>query len=131
MTDCEKCGFDGMPQSHPANVGPEKYVTVQAEVWPETYTGMVDGSGEVVEDDGRYGVRIDIDQSAYATENHFKDREKYEAMPHVEIEDIPGEDVVILWWGRETATVTGWSCPDCGYAWHEVIGELPDNYPGL
>lgn len=125
-TKCPNCDTESMPESYPVRVNPDTLVEDKA-VQLSNFEGV--RSSSVLNDNS---VELQIAQSAYETRNHFKNRRKFDSMPHIEVEDV-NDGVVHLQFDLQQLPniVTAFRCRDCGHVWDPELGDLNGATPTI
>lgn len=120
MPECPDCGHSPLT-SYPTTVtDPTLAAEYQSNAFLH-YTGVSATESEVI--NSSPAVRVTIDQDAYATENFFKHRRRYEQMDHITLEDVSsGEVRVIIHEGGHH--VTAFKCSECDLVWDPDLGRL-------
>lgn len=123
--ECPECSHSP-PTSHPTTVDAESYARVQAADWPQTYDGISDATVRTTGGPAdAVGIRLEINQSAYETENHYKHREQHKGTPNLVVEDVE-EGVVDVWFVDTDTMITAFRCSECGCIWDEELGILEE-----
>lgn len=121
--ECPECSHSP-PTSLPTTVDAESYAQVQASHWPRAYDGISDATVRTTGGpDDAVGIRVEINQSAYETENHYKHRNPHENTPKLVVDDVE-EGVVDVCFMDTTMTITAFRCSECGCIWDEELGIL-------
>lgn len=112
-------GCESMPRSCPIEVEDDQYVEHQAEQFKDR-KGVSSTTGNVTSQ-GNPRIVLEIDQSEYSTENHFKHRDTFENTPTAEVNDM-GEGTVELKLLKSDNIITAMECPECGTIYESQNG---------
>jgi hypothetical protein len=123
--ECPQCSHSP-PTSHPITVDAESYACVQAADWPGAYDGISDATVRTTGGPkDTVGIRLEIDQSAYETENHYKHRKQHTGTPNFVVEDVEA-GVVDVWFVDTGTMITAWRCTECECVWDDELGVLEE-----
>lgn len=119
MSNCPNCNTDIMPESYPVRVDTNTLVEDKALQF-SNFDGVK--SAETTKNNT---IELEIVQSAYETNNHFKNRRKFEEMPHIKVKDSKNGVVQVRFDTRQlTNIVTAFHCPECDHVWDSELGDL-------
>lgn len=119
MSNCPNCNTDAMPESYPVRVDIGTLVEDKALQF-SNFDGV-----KSAQPSQNNTVEIQIVQSAYDTYNHFKNRRKFDEMPHVNVKDVE-DGVVHLEFDPQQVPniVTAFHCRECDHVWDPELGDL-------
>lgn len=124
MTDCPNCSTDIMPESYPVRVDNIKLIKHKALQF-SNFNGV-----ESAQPIGENTIKIHIIQSSYNTNNHFRNRQKFADMPHIDVEDIKKGIVHLTLDTQQIENiVTAFRCPKCDHIWDSELGDLNSATP--
>lgn len=123
---CPDCNTELIPESYPVRVDPDTLVEDKS-IQLSNFEGVKSSSalnGDTVE--------LQIVESTYETQNHFKNRKKFESMPHIEVEDVKNGVVHLKFDLQQLPNiVTAFRCRDCDHVWDPELGDLNSATPAI